>query len=283
MARLLFFSFVVILVMFFMARMLAKSGEYLSRQNKPWHKIDVYTVLAEIFGQVLRPLLAKAQAELFQRNVISMLAELAKADGQISPAEIERIDRWLTESLALSPEDRRRAIQIFNEAKNEHRGLPFYAQELFRHFNRSPGVLAGVLEVLMSVSIADGSISPTEEKLMIQAAKIFGLSEIHYRRVRVRYSKAGWNPNLWGERREDPRAQSFGQRVEKEIPHHYSVLGCSPDSSIEEIKRSYRKLAKEHHPDRLVSQGVPPGFIKVAAQRFREIQEAYELVLKERG
>jgi DnaJ like chaperone protein len=61
------------------------------------------------------------------------------------------------------------------------------------------------------------------------------------------------------------------------------VLGVNRDDPEEQIKRQYRKLVKEYHPDRILSKGLPEEFIQIAQDKFREIQEAYEGIKKERG
>ena len=63
----------------------------------------------------------------------------------------------------------------------------------------------------------------------------------------------------------------------------YQILKVHPSAKLEEIKKAYRKLAMEHHPDRVVSRGLPPELIKTANRKFSEIQNAYDLVCKEKG
>ena len=55
------------------------------------------------------------------------------------------------------------------------------------------------------------------------------------------------------------------------------------NSALNKIKKSYKKLAKEFHPDTIISKGLPDEFIDFATKRFQEIQEAYEQIRKVRG
>ena len=63
----------------------------------------------------------------------------------------------------------------------------------------------------------------------------------------------------------------------------YEILGSSPQTSTVEIKRRYRKLVKENHPDRVIAKGLPQEFVHLASERFKEIQGAYEAIARERG
>ena len=64
---------------------------------------------------------------------------------------------------------------------------------------------------------------------------------------------------------------------------YYDRLGVSKDASQDEIKRAYRKLMSEHHPDKLVAKGLPPEMMEMAKQKAQEIQKAYELIKEKKG
>ena len=63
----------------------------------------------------------------------------------------------------------------------------------------------------------------------------------------------------------------------------YAVLGVEKDASDAEVKRAYRRLRSQHHPDKLVSKGLPEEMMKVATQKTYEIRQAYERVREARG
>ena len=63
----------------------------------------------------------------------------------------------------------------------------------------------------------------------------------------------------------------------------YETLECSPEMSDEELERKFRELCQENHPDRLAGEEIPAGIIKLAEERFQEIQSAYEVVVKSRS
>ena len=72
-------------------------------------------------------------------------------------------------------------------------------------------------------------------------------------------------------------------RYIKDDNKYYTILGVSRNDTNEVIRTRYRKLAKEYHPDMIASKGLPEEFTKLAEDKFREIQEAYDVVRKERN
>ncbi|MBS2140066.1 DnaJ domain-containing protein [Escherichia coli] len=62
-----------------------------------------------------------------------------------------------------------------------------------------------------------------------------------------------------------------------------NVLGVKPTDDATTIKRAYRKLMSEHHPDKLVAKGLPPEMMEMAKQKAQEIQQAYELIKPQKG
>ena len=55
------------------------------------------------------------------------------------------------------------------------------------------------------------------------------------------------------------------------------------DASTAEVKKAYRKLASEYHPDKIIAKGLPEEFVELAHKRFQEIQAAWEEIRQARG
>ena len=58
------------------------------------------------------------------------------------------------------------------------------------------------------------------------------------------------------------------------------MLGLVPDAGRDEVKRVYRSLVAEHHPDRLIAKGVPEELIDIATARMAAINNAYNTIMK---
>lgn len=187
----------------------------------------------------------------------SMLGKLAKADGQVSRAEMDAVKQFMTYDLNLSQESQQVAINIFYTAQESPESFQSFASQFYGQFHVQPQMLELMMDILLRVSVADGVIHPSEERLIQSAASIFGFSAAQYAVIRSRSAP--------------------------DVNKYYAVLGCTRSDPDEQIKKQYRKLVSEYHPDKIIAKGLPDEFIKFANDKFNEIQEAYEAVKKERG
>jgi len=188
--------------------------------------------------------------------ILSILAKIAKADGVVTQAELAVVDRFIR-SLNISPDEQDFARRVFNEAKNSPYALDDFATQFWRMTQSQPAVLCSFLDVLFQVAAADGELHPAEEQAIKKVRDIFRLTDAQFDSIRARYFK------------NDDK--------------YYRMLNCTPQSTDEEIKKSYKKLVKEFHPDTIIAKGLPDEFIDFATKRFQEIQEAYAQVRQARG
>ena len=187
----------------------------------------------------------------------SMLAKIAKADGRVSEEEIASVDEFMVRDLNLDARSRATAIAIFRQALNSPEQFDAFARQFHRHFHAQPRIIELMMDILLRVSTADGQIKPEEDQLLMTAARIFNLSDPVYTRLKSRYVK--------------------------EVNRYYAVLNLDESATNDEVKKQYRKLANEFHPDKIASKGLPEEFITFANDKFRDIQEAYNAIRKERG
>ncbi len=186
----------------------------------------------------------------------SMLAKIAKADGQVSENEINSVEGFMENDLNLDQESKITARNIFREAVNSNEQFDAFAQQFYNVFRNQPRLIELMMDVLLRVSAADGTISSNEEILLLKAVKIFNISNSAYTNYKKRYVKV--------------------------TNKYYALLNCDENASNEEIKKQYRKLVTEYHPDKIESKGLPEEFTKFANDKFIQIQEAYDYVKKER-
>lgn len=187
----------------------------------------------------------------------SMLGKLAKADGVVTQQEVDVIDRVMRENLKLTPQARDWAIRIFNEAKNSNQRFEDFAQQFYSEFGGSEQVLASIIDLLLLVGHADGQLSEPEEALILSAVRIFRLED-RYQQLKGRFSG-----------------------VPEDINRFYTILGAKQGDSLATVKRKYRKLAMEYHPDRIQAQGMAPELASAAEDKFKEIQNAMDMVEKD--
>ncbi|MCK5312975.1 MAG: TerB family tellurite resistance protein [Desulfobacteraceae bacterium] len=187
----------------------------------------------------------------------SMLAKITKADGRISEIEISSVEDFMKKDLNLDNESQATARNIFREAVNSQEQFDAFAMQFYSVFRTQPRLIELMMDVLLRVSAADGKISPEEEILLLSAARIFNISDSAYSNYKKRYIK--------------------------ETNKYYALLNCDENATDQEIKKQYRKLATEYHPDKIQAKGLPEEFVKFANDNFIKIQEAYDYIKKERG
>ncbi len=186
----------------------------------------------------------------FFAALFACLAKIAKADGQVTKEEINKIEDFITQKFNLDGEQRNFAINIFQKAKDDNVSFDAYAKQLSSLLKRSPNSLMIFYELLFELAMADGELHPNEEKLLRKVPRIFGFNDGLYNQLFQKYGL---------------KTQNF-----------YEVLGVSKKMSFEEIRKVYLKKRREFHPDKLISKGLPEELIEKAQEKFIEIQEAYE-------
>lgn len=196
----------------------------------------------------------QAQAAHFI-SLFSILGKLSKVDGVVARNEIAVVENFINH-LQITENEKRFAMQIFNEAKISSYSIEDFASQLYQTSEHQPSVLLSFFNLLFQIVAADGAFHPAEEAAMRRIKDIFRISDQQY---------------------EDIRAVYFN-----DMDKYYKVLGCSRESSNQEIRSRYKKLVKDFHPDTIISKGLPEEFIDFATKRFREIQEAYEKIKQER-
>jgi DnaJ like chaperone protein len=191
----------------------------------------------------------------FSMAVVVLGAKVAKADGAVNRAEIDAFK----EVFRMPPQEARNVGRVYDAAKRNATGFEPYARQMAILFRREPAVLEDVLASLFYIARADGDINASEIAFLNRVADLFGLDARTFERVRAMFLKPGAAT--------DP----------------YGVLGLSRDASDGEVKNTYRRLIREHHPDALLAKGVPKSFIEVANQKMAAINAAYDQIQRQRG
>jgi DnaJ like chaperone protein len=189
-------------------------------------------------------------------SLFSILGKMSKIDGLVTKDEIDLVQDFIN-SLPMDEREKQFARQIFNEAKDSPYAIEDFASQLYQTIYTQPTLVASFFDLLVKMAAADGKLHPAEEAALKRIKTIFRLSNRQY---------------------DDIKAIYFN-----ELDKYYKVLGCTLESSNEEIKSNYRKMVKDFHPDKIIAKGLPEEFVDFAENRFREIQESYEKIRKERN
>lgn len=207
----------------------------------------------------------------FLDATFAVMGALCKADGVVTRDEI-RITEEIFVRMGLSPALKQAAKDSFNRGKSPDFDLDAEVDAFVQAVRGNAIFYQLFLQVQLSAVAADGQVHAAEHAMLLRVARRLGLGEADVARLEALLRAAAGEAPTAG--RPPPR-----QRLDDA----YTALGVSPESTEEEIKRAYRKLMIENHPDKLASKGLPEGMRAIAEERAREINVAYDLIKKARN
>ncbi len=192
----------------------------------------------------------------FSVAMIALSAKMAKADGVVTEEEVTAFQ----EIFAIPDDEATNVARLYNLAKQDVAGYDIYAERIAGmcgsgHANCA--MLEDIVDGLFHIAKADGVIHQKELEFIAHIADIFKFDEANFDRILARH-------------------------VHPEGIDPFAVLGISPDTPFAEVKKRYRKLAAESHPDALLARGVPEEFLAIANDRMAALNSAYSSIEKQR-
>jgi DnaJ like chaperone protein len=213
--------------------------------------------------------------QVFFKTVFSLLGYVAKADGHVSNAEIQAA-RSVMQQMHLDEQQSKRAIDYFSAGKSADFEPDICISEFRQISHQNRALSQMLLEILIFSALADGKLDQAEERILLKVSGQIGYSAQDYQRlVQMVMGQQHFHRSGSG------RAHYQQQSTEDALKEAYAVLGISSGASEAEIKKAYRRQMNQHHPDKLVSKGMPPEMVKIATEKTQEIQSAYELIVSE--
>ena len=191
----------------------------------------------------------------FTTAIIVLAAKIAKSDGKVTADEIAAFKRMFQ----ISNDEQKAVAQIWSEAKRDASGFEPYAKQIANLFSNEPQVLEELLGALFHIANADGVMHPDELKMLASIGAIFGFEASAFERIK--------SIHMDSDQEKDP----------------YKVLEIDRSAGDVDVKKKYRELMRENHPDVLMAKGVPQEFIEIANEKVAAINSAYDQITKERG
>ncbi|MGB0378963.1 MAG: co-chaperone DjlA [Luminiphilus sp.] len=218
--------------------------------------------------------LARVQKQFFA-TTFTLLGYVAKADGRVSEAEVAQAEA-LFRQLRLNPAQRQDAIQRFKQGAESG----FDPRGTITAFAQSTGMRrqarSTLLMFLASMALADGRLDGEERGALHIIAKQLGLPIPEVDRLLVMLSAQSRFHGGSG-------YQANQRSPETQLQDAYAALGLSESATDSDVKKTYRRLMSENHPDKLMAKGVPDEMLKLATERSQEISTAYEVIKDSRG
>lgn len=217
--------------------------------------------------------------------LMALCAMIAKADGNVTREEIHFIKEFIKGHFGISSAEINTYEAAFNYGKNHPDEYLVFTDIVRGYYRTRRDYVMAIAYLFVGVAMQEGESNSIKEAQMKKIVLALGLSEYEYQALRMSFmgQNSGFEQGYTGQGYGG--GQSFGSYAPQEnlIKKYTQVLGVSEDASMSEIKKAYRKLVKEYHPDKLSSGSVPPEYIEFANQKIRDINEAYEYLEKVKG
>lgn len=217
----------------------------------------------------INPLTNAHRQTVFIETVFILMGKLAKADGHISQDEIDHVENFM-QKLGMSSDHRQLAIALFKEGAAPDFDITPKLSEFMGVCGHTHNLKQMLLIYLIVMGISDGQLDAAEESLLKGVALHLGYDQSAFRQLLdmvINQSHFAGGQATSATALEDA----------------YKALGVRKESSDQEIKRAYRKLISQYHPDKLMGQGVPEDMIAMATAQAQEVQAAYDLIKKSRN
>jgi len=206
-----------------------------------------------------------AQTQLLD-STFSIMGALCKADNVVSRNEINAVEQAFR-MLKLQGEQLEQAKAAFNRGKQPNFDLDAAVDQFARISHRRGPLLQLFLQLQVMAVAADGRIDPAEHAMLVRIARRLGLGEADVSQLEALLRAATGGPSAAG-----------GVPSKDRLADAYAALGVTPAASAAEVKRAYRKLISQNHPDKLAARGLPESMRAVAEERSRELNSAYDVI-----
>lgn len=205
-------------------------------------------------------------------SIMALSAMVAKSDGTVSKEEILSIKRFISANFGISYEALRSYGSAFDYGKNH----PEEYREFTRIINtyyRSKDYIIALAYLFVSIAMQDSEISQNEDRLIRNILSELGVSFYEYESIKNAFMRQGYYGGAQSN-------QGYAGNQDYLIKKYSKVLEVDEDASLAEIKKAYRKLVKEYHPDKMASKGMPDDYKEFANNKIKEINEAYDYLSK---
>ena len=216
---------------------------------------------------------------VFLKTLFLLMGRLAKADSKVSQSEIDHIEQFMSQ-MGMTADHRKQAIAYFQDGVKSDIDLDTTLLDFTEVCGRSLQMKHLLIVYLAGVALADGELHRAENEMLLDISARLGYSTQAFNQLMAMIQGQNRFGGASGHRYQ--QAGSGPRGATNTLEEAYQALGVSAANSDKEIKRAYRKLISQYHPDKLIGQGVPEDMIQKATERSKEIHSAFDLIEKHR-
>ncbi|MCG8537949.1 MAG: co-chaperone DjlA [Pseudomonadales bacterium] len=238
------------------------------------HQFDSIVQLSSSVYQITQPKNKGPESQIqkaFFRATFIALGRIAKCDGAVCDAEIQ----WTTavmNRMGLSADKKREAIELFDLGKSSA-DISDHLEQLRVACGRRTTLIQIFMEILVQGALADGKMDKKEWATLTHVAQSM--------RFRVSFlEKIVSSAQAYQDFRSNDKGQPLSEQ--DELARAYDILAVSPDASHQELKKAYRRLMSQHHPDKLIAKGMPAEMLDMAKEKTQAIRSAYDVIVSAR-
>ncbi len=226
-----------------------------------------------------RPDIATVRQTFF-RAAFSIMGHVAKADGRVSERDIAAARR-IFRQFGLGEADTRAAMEFYTRGREADFDADALLAELAGACRGREEVLRLFLEIQMRAALMGDGLEGATRASLARIAATLGIGAMEFAHLeallRFQMHAGAYGPAGTG------RAGPAPGGAETSLDEAYEILGVRRDASDAEVKRAWRKLMSENHPDKLVARGLPESMLEIAKQKTQAIQAAWERIREARG
>lgn len=214
-----------------------------------------------------------AMQSQFSRATFLVMGKLAKADGSVNELELD-LARQIMTTLRLSDVQRSEAMALFTEGKQPEFKMDVALASLRETIGRRAVLAHFFIEMQISLACVDGPLNTAERSVMQQICDHLQVSNLVFDFIHQRVVAQFTFQRFYSQQQQGIRPDALAGA--------YVILGVAADSPDDVVKKAYRKLMNEHHPDKLMAKGLPPEMESIAKEKSQEIQQAYSAIRQSR-
>lgn len=249
---------------------------------------ELGTVRSSVFGKNL------TRQSLFTQTTFAVLGHLAKAKGRVTEDDIQHA-RNLMAQLRLDANAQQLAQQAFTLGKEADFPLRTVTREFREACASRQDLLRFFIQVQITAAIQDGELDAQEQQVLFTIAEAMGISRFQFEQMLGMVMAAQQFSARGGFHQQYSQQSSYSQgsysqggysgyqSSQPSIDAAYKVLGVTAEDDQNTVKRAYRKLMNENHPDKLAAKGLPDEMMELAKEKTQQIQAAYDLICKQKG
>ena len=232
--------------------------------------------------------------DLFMQTTFAVLGHLSKSKGRVTEEDIQLANQLMIQ-LKLDDAGRKLAQDAFRRGKESD----FPVRQVIREFRIGCGQRADLLRMFLQVQVqaafADSELHENEKEVLYVIAEELGLSHMQFEQMIAMemaaraFTQGGFYQQYQqgayqgGYQYQQQNSGGYQHASGPTLNDAYKVLGVTESDEQNTVKRAYRRLMNEHHPDKLVAKGLPPEMMEIAKEKTQQIQAAYDLICKAKG